>query len=134
VKLRHRAMQEEDIRECVDINASHTAIGPRYGQAIELLPEAGRGLLNSESLFTGIYYAEEESSAPICFVGVSAVVHDDFINEIKTRPQFWIGPELTVRIVRGQSPLLSAEQLREANAGDGLNLLVWEGRSVGMRG
>ena len=127
MKLRQRAMREEDIRECVDIIASNPVMGPRYGPVIKLLPEAWCRLLNSESQFTGIYYAEEGPGAPICFVGVTAVVHDDFINEIKNVPHFWVGPELTIRMARGPSPLLSAKQLKEANSGDGLNMLGWEG-------
>ena len=127
MKLRQRAMREEDIRECVDIVASNPVIGSRYGPVIKLLPEAWCRLLNSESQFTGVYHAEEGSSAPICFVGLTVVVHDGFINQIKTAPPFWVGPELTIRMAKGPSPLLNANQLREANSGDGLNMLGWEG-------
>jgi hypothetical protein len=127
MKVHTRAMREEDIRECVDVIASHPVISRRYGPAIELLPEAWRRLLRSESHFTEVYFAGEESGAPVCCVGVTAVVHDDFINEIKAEPHFWIGPELTVRMLEGRSPQLTAKQLREANSGEGLNLVVWEG-------
>jgi hypothetical protein len=66
------------------------------------------------------------SHAKICFVGVSVFVGDDFVREIKNSLR-WIGPELAKRIVRGNSPLLSDRQLREANSCGGLNTITWEG-------
>jgi hypothetical protein len=54
-------------------------------------------------------------------------VNDDFVRDLKTPPHFWHGPELTKRILRGDSPLLSEKQLRDANSSGGLNLIVWEG-------
>jgi hypothetical protein len=45
---------------------------------------------------------------------------------LKSRPQFWFGPELAKRAVRADSPVLSDREVREANSGEGLNELVWE--------
>jgi len=45
---------------------------------------------------------------------------------MKTPPHFWIGPELAKRMVNGESPVLTGQQLREANSRDGLNLVIWE--------
>lgn len=72
-------------------------------------------------------YAEEGPRAPICFVGVGAIVNDDFVHELKTPPHFWLGPELTKRLLRDDSPILSEKQLRDGNSRGGLNLMVWEG-------
>ncbi len=127
MSLRHRPMQPGDIRECVDIIANHPVIGPRYGPTIEHLPEAWRRLLESEPNFTTVIHAEEGSRAPICFFGITATVRADFISEMKMPPHFWIGPELTRRIMTGESPVLTGKQLREANSGDGLNMVGWEG-------
>lgn len=126
-KLRHRAMQPEDIRECVDIVARHPVIGPRYGPAINLLPEALLRLLECDPHFAAVFYCDEGPDVPICFFGVTAIMHDDFIREIKTSPKFWAGPELTRRIVGGESPLLTANQFRDANSSGGLNLFCWDG-------
>ena len=126
MNLRHRAMQPGDIRECVDIVANHPVIGPRYGPAIEHLPEAWLRLLECEAKVTAVIHDGEGSHAPICFFGVSAIVRDDFLREMKTPPHFWLGPELTRRIMRGESPLLTGKQLREANSRGGLNLVCWE--------
>jgi len=124
--LRHRPMQPGDIPECVDIVANHPVIGPRYGPAIEHLAEAWRRLLDSDALNTMVIHAEEGSDAPICLFGVSAIVRDDFLCEMKTPPHFWLGPELTRRIMEGESPLLTRKQLRDANSRGGLDLVCWE--------
>jgi hypothetical protein len=46
---------------------------------------------------------------------------------MKRAPHFWIGPELTRRIMADESPLLTGKQLREANSRNGLNMVCWEG-------
>lgn len=119
-------MQFEDIPECVKIMASHPVFGPRYGRDIELLPEAWCRLLQSEAKITAAIRAGEGPRAPIVVAGVTAIVRDDFLCDLKTPPHFWIGPELARRIVKGESPLLAGKQLREDNARDGLNAVCWE--------
>ncbi len=126
MQLRHRPMQPADIPECVDIVANHPVIGPRYGRAIGHLGEAWLRLLQREAKLANVVYAGEGSRAPICFVGVTVMVRDDFLREMKTPPHFWVGPELTRRIMKGESPLLTGKQLREANSRGGLNLVCWE--------
>jgi hypothetical protein len=125
MNLRHRAMQPGDIPECVDIVANHPVIGPRYGPAIKLLPEAWLRILQCEARIAAVICAGE--GGPICVFGVTAMVRDNFLRELKTPPHFWFGPELTRRIIRGESPLLTGKQLRDANSRDGLNLVCWEG-------
>jgi hypothetical protein len=127
MKLRQRAMGVENIRECVDIVANHPVIGPRYGSAIALLPEAWYRLLQCEGHFASVIHADDVPGSPICFLGVAVVLQDEFVREMKTPPHFWVGPELTRRVMSGNSPVLTAEQLRDANSRDGLNLVVWEG-------
>jgi|SRR5579862_7464513 len=127
MKLRHRDMQPGDIPECVDMVANHPVLGPRYGPAIKGLPEAWLRLLQCEAGHASVIHASEGSDAPVCFFGVSVFVRDDFLHEMKTPPHFWIGPELTRRMMEGESPLLTDKQLREANSRDGLNLICLEG-------
>ncbi len=125
--MRYRPMQPNDIREAVEIIAKHPVIGPRYGSVIADLPAAWLRLLSCEAAGAWVFQAEEGQRAPICMVGVSVIVNDDFVRELKTPPHFWSGPELTKRILRGDFPALSETQLREANSRGGLNLIVWEG-------
>ena len=127
MQLSHRAMQPEDIRECVGLMANHPVIGRRYAAAIEHLPEAWRRLLQCEAKIAFVFQAGEGARAPICYFGVGASVQDEFLCELKTPPHFWIGPELTRRIIKGQSPVLTGKQLREANSRGGLNLVFWDG-------
>jgi hypothetical protein len=120
-------MQPNDVRESVEIIAKHPVIGPRYGSAIADLPAAWLRLLSCKAGNASVFQAEEGPCAPICMVGVSVIVNDDFVRELKTPPHFWSGPELTRRVLRGDSPLVTQKQLRDGNSRGGLNLMVWEG-------
>jgi len=124
--VRYRPMQPNDVRESVEIIAKHPVISSRYGDAIADLPAAWLRMLSCETGDAWVFQAEEGQRAPICMVGVSVIVNDDFVRELKTPPHFWSGPELTKRILRGDFPALSETQLREANSRGGMNLIVWE--------
>lgn len=119
-------MQPEDIPECVDIVANHPVISTRYGSMIEHLPKALLRMLQSQAHRASVIHAAEGSRAPICLFGTSAIVRDDFLRDMKTPPHFWLGPELTARMERNESPLLTDRELREANSRGGLNLICWE--------
>jgi hypothetical protein len=120
-------MRPEDISECVSVLAKHPVIGPRYGSEIEYLPAAWRRLLENEASATVVIHADEDSRSSLCFFGVTVFVRDDFLRDMKTPPHFWIGPELAKRMVNDQSPVLTGQELREANSRGGLNLVIWEG-------
>lgn len=125
--LRNRQMRPDDVDECVEIIRTHPVVGPRYGEAIRDLAAAWRGLLGSEAMRTKVMEIDEGGRIRLCFVGVSVCVQNAFVGEIKTPPYFWIGPELTRRIARGSSPVLSEPELREANTIRGVSAAVWEG-------
>jgi hypothetical protein len=127
VGLQHRPMQRKDVAECARIIAAHPVIGPRYGSAISDLCPAWLRLLEWESKIARVIEEVDGSHSTICFVGVSVFVRDDFVRELKTPPLFWFGPELARRIVRGDSPLLSDREVREANSSGGMNTVTWEG-------
>jgi hypothetical protein len=127
VSSRWRPMQPKDVRECVEIVASHPVVGPRYGAAIADLPKAWLRLLTSDAMLTGVFEETEGGRIRVWCVGVSVIVTDDFLAELKKPPLCWIGPELAKRVARDASPLLSARQLREANMAGGLNAIVLEG-------
>lgn len=127
VSSRWRPMQPKDVGECVEIVASHPVIGPRYGSAIADLRKAWFRLLASDAMLTGVFEETEGGRIRPWCVGVSVIVTDDFLAELKKPPLSWVGPELARRVARDESPLLSARGLCEANMADGLNLVVWEG-------
>ena len=126
MSLRWRPMEPKDVARCAEIIAAHPVIGARYGPAIKDLDRAWLHLLDSEAMTTAVFEEVERGRANLIGVGVGVFVHDEFVRELKTPPQFWFGPELTKRVINGNSPVLSDKEVREANSGDGLIELVWE--------
>jgi hypothetical protein len=122
-----RAMRAEDVRECVEIVATHPILGPRYGPAIAELRAVWLGLLGREAFRAVVFEEVQDPSIRRTGVGVSAFVSGDYLQRMKTPPFFWVGHDLTMRIAHGESPLLSDKETREANRNGGLNLLCWEG-------
>jgi hypothetical protein len=127
LKLRHRPMRAEDVCECAHLVRHHPVIGPRYGPAIGQLGEAWTRLFGCGASTATVFQTADEERAPICLFGFSLIVRDDFVREIKKPPLFWVGPELTRRVMAGDSPHLTDKEIREGNSQDGLNLLIWEG-------
>jgi len=127
VPLRWRPMQQADVDRCVEIVAAHPVIGPRYGADIENLGRAWRHLLGSAAINNNVFERLDRSHATIVGIGFAVFVRDEFMREIKTPPLRWIGPELARRIAGGDSPVLSDDEVRDANSGPGLGELVWEG-------
>lgn len=125
--ISYRPMREKDVRKCVGIVAEHPIIGLRYTGVLKDLQTAWLTLLGQESFRAVVFEDYQQGSVKIIGMGVSAFLSDDFLNEIKQPPFFWVGPELAKRISHGESTLLSDHALREANIKGGLNLLVWEG-------
>lgn len=125
--LRFRPMRPKDVQECVEIVASHLLLGPQYGGDINELRSVWLSLLGREAFRAVVFEDAKDSRVQIVGAGVSTFVSDDFLSELKTAPFFWIGPELTKRILSGNSPLLSDKQVRQANVKGGLNVVVWVG-------
>jgi hypothetical protein len=119
-------MEPKDAAKCSEIIAAHPVIGPRYGPGIKDLSRVWHRLLGSEAMTTAVFEETERGRVNLVGVGVGVFVQEEFVRELKTKPQFWFGPELTKRILSGNSPVLSDKQVREANSGDGLIELVWE--------
>ena len=120
-------MRAKDVPECVAMLATHPVIAPRYADALNDLRAVWLGLLGREAFRAVVFEHSDHSANKIVGLGVSAFVSNDFFLSLKRSPFFWVGPELTRRISRGESPLLSDRAVREANAKGGLNLVVWEG-------
>jgi hypothetical protein len=124
--LRHRSMRPDDVRECVEIVRMHPILGPQYGRVMDLR-SVWLSLLGREAFRAVVFEDAKDSQVRRVGVGVTVFITDDFLTELKTPPFFWIGPELTKRIVCGDSPLLLDKQVEQANAKGGLNLMVWAG-------
>jgi len=123
--IRCRPMRLRDIPECARIVACHPTLGPRYGADIANVTALWRRLFANEWYFTSSVFEEVEGArVKVLGVGLAVFVSDDFLQEAKNPPSFWLGPEITRRVTRGHSPLLTDKQVSEANSSDGLNLLV----------
>src|SRR5260370_14565236 len=123
--VRHRTMRQEDVGECIESVRAHPILGPRQGNAIEHLSAVCIRILGREAFRAVVFEDAKDSQVRRVGAGVSVFVSDDFLVELKTPPFFWVGPELIRRIIRGNSPLLSDKEMRQANANGGLNLLAW---------
>ena len=121
----YRPMKPKDVPKCVENLAAHPVLGPRYGKLIEHFPSAVRSVLGRDSLHAEVFEEFQGSTTRFLGAGLSALVSDEFLHELKTTPFFWLGPELVKRIIRGDSPLLSDSAVRVANSTVGLNLVVW---------
>jgi hypothetical protein len=130
VPLRWRPMQPTDVDQCVAIVAAHPVIGPRYGTEIENLGPAWRHLLGSAAVNNAVFERLDRKRGTIVGVGYAVFVRDKFIHEIKTPPLPWVGPELARRVVGGDSPVLTNDEVRDANSGAGLSEIVWAGTGV----
>lgn len=120
-------MRHKDIPECVALVASHPVLAPRYDKAINLLGNAWSQLLRELAFLSLIFEEGNGSTLRKVGLGTRAFLSDTFVQEMKTAPYFWAGPELVRRVLAGCSPLLTDKQVREANAHGGLNLFVWDG-------
>jgi hypothetical protein len=118
-------MKPDDIPKCVEGVAAHPVLGPRYGSLIKDLPSAIRYALGRDSFVAAVFEEFQGSTIRFLGAGLAVFVSDEFLQELKTTPFFWVGPELVKRITRGDSPLLSDAAVRDANSTVGLNLLNW---------
>jgi hypothetical protein len=123
--VRYRLMNPKDVGKCVEGIAGHPVLGARYGSLIEQVPSAIHSALGRDSLGTAVFEEFHGATTRFLGVGLAVLVSDDFLQELKTTPFFWLGPELVQRITRGDSPLLSDAAVRDANSTVGLNLVVW---------
>src|SRR5713226_6412770 len=123
--LRSRQMRLQDARPCAELVASIPSLRRRYGSTMGQLASAFRSVLRSESLRNCVL---EDLDDPVPLLGFANLVFvtDEFVRECKTPPLFWIGPELAKRVMRGNSPILTPRQVREANSTNGLNALTWQ--------
>jgi hypothetical protein len=126
MSIRYRPMRPNDARDCAEVTAAHPVLRARYGDAIRHLSSAWLKLLGSDA-FTAVVFEElEGAKRAVLGAGIAVFVTDDFIRELKGHPSLWFGPELAIRIARGESPLLTDRQVREANSSGGLNLVCWQ--------
>jgi hypothetical protein len=83
-------------------------------------------LLGSAAINTAVFERLGRKNATIVGVGFAVFVRDGFTREIKQSPLQWVGPELARRVTGQDSPVLTHDEVRDANSGAGLSEVVWE--------
>ncbi|HKV78639.1 MAG TPA: hypothetical protein VJP02_10885 [Candidatus Sulfotelmatobacter sp.] len=123
--IRWRSMRPKDVAGAIAILANHPVVRLRYENSFDQLHSAWLRLLGCEA-FSAIVFEEFEGHTPrLLATAASVFTTHQFIRELKVPPFFWIGPELSRRVARGQSPSLSDREVATENADGGLNLVLW---------
>jgi hypothetical protein len=125
MSVRYRSLLAEDVPDLVAQVAAHPILGLRYGSSTDDFGAAVSRTLGRSYEVACAFEEVDRSSTRLLGAGIVVFVKTEFLNEIKTTPGFWVGPQLVSRILRGPSPLLSDKEVRDANSSTGLNLLVW---------
>ena len=123
--IHYRSLLARDVPNLVAQVAAHPILGPLYRGAID---DFGLAVTRSLDRNYEIACAFEEvngSRTKLLGAGLAVFVTTEFLREVKATPHLWVGPELVNRILRGANPLLSDNEVRDANSRTGLNLLVW---------
>lgn len=125
MRLRRRPMTLRDAQPCAELIAAHPLESERYGQLVEQLPSAWKQCLRCGSLITVVLEDMESGKPSLQGFGVSVFVTDEFTYSCKMPAMRWIGPELVRCLMRGESPVLDPNEIRDANSTGGLNLASW---------
>jgi len=123
--LTYRSLQSADIPICVKHFREHPVLAARYGNLIDLLPAALSQTFRDDYVAVNLFEETQGAATRYLGAGMAVFVSDSFLQEAKTTPFFWVGPELVKRMAAGNSPLLSEEEIRDANSAAALNLMVW---------
>jgi hypothetical protein len=125
MNIRYRVMQSIDISDCVNVVAQHPDFKLQYGEQTEPLRRALSRLVGSEGFRAFVFEDLDNPSFRIFGVGAIVFLTDAFASHVITPPYFWIGPELTRLLLRGETPFLSDKDLLRSNSGVGVNLFAW---------
>lgn len=127
MRIYSHPMSARDVQACVELLAAHPTERHRYGPLLKDLPAVWKNLLRSESIISNVMEDTEAATRRPQAFGASVFVTDEFLERCKTPQPRWLGRELVRQISRGDSPVLTPREIREANSGDGLNLVTWTG-------
>jgi hypothetical protein len=120
MSIRYRLMDPGDVPACAAIIALHPSLAPRYGPTIRHLAPVWQSLLNSGACICAVFEERHGAETIMLGGGISLFVTDEFADELKTFPHFWMGPEIVRRVHAGRSPVLTNRQVSEANSTSGL--------------
>ena len=131
MQLHYQPMQESDCAACARIYKNR---GHLNGMDENELAAAWQLLLQSKAGQSIVVIRGNPPSETVAAFGMSAFITDAFLRRIKTSPSPGVLPALLAGLQNGESPVLSLPQIRCANSGSGLNLLIWNGHAQPFRG
>jgi hypothetical protein len=120
-------MALHDVENCVALLAARPEEQSRYGGLLQDLPGAWRKLIPTGALNARVVEEMDAGEPQLVAFGVSVFVREDILRQLKTAPLVWIGPELVWRTHASDGAILSPNEIRDANSGAGLSLVVWAG-------
>lgn len=127
MRLRVRPMGLHDVENCVALLASDANERRNYGGLLEELPAVWRKLIRAGALNARVVEVMDAGGPQLVAFGASVFVRDEILRQLKTAPLVWIGPELVRQAVASDGAILSPKEIRDANSGAGLSLVVWAG-------
>jgi DNA-binding CsgD family transcriptional regulator len=131
MNLRRRLMKHSDVDQCVNIFAEHPDFILQYGGQRRPLRNTLERLVGTEGFLAFVFEEVTGQRVELLGVGGIAFLNDEFVNEAKKPPYFWIAPTLMHRLLEGESPILSNTEVCRANTLEGLAVFAWP---LGFRG
>jgi hypothetical protein len=124
-------MKHSDVDQCVDIFAEHPDFILQYGGQRRPLRDTLVRLIGTEGFLAFVFEELAGQHVELLGVGGIAFLNDEFVNQAKKPPYFWIAPTLVHRLLEGDSPILSNTEVCRANTLEGLAVFAWP---LGFRG
>jgi DNA-binding NarL/FixJ family response regulator len=131
MKFRRRPMKHSDVDQCVGIFTEHPDFILQYGGQRRPLRNILKRLIGTEGFLAFVFEEIYEHRVELLGVGGIAFLNDEFVNQAKKPPYFWIAPTLTHRLLEGIAPILSDTEVCKKNTLEGLTVFSWP---LGFRG
>ena len=126
MNLRRRPMKLTDIDQCIVAISEHSDFDAIYaGQLGPLKKLLGR-LVGTEGFRAFVFEDLDGQGVQLIGIGAIASLTDEFVEQVKRPPFFWIPPTVVHRLLSGDFPILSDTEVFEYPRGaDGLRLAAW---------
>src|SRR5437660_577024 len=120
--MRYRLFTRGDPAVCATLLPGAFDVSERVRAA---LPSLWARLIASEQLVGGVI-EDSDTSEPgsVMAFGMAVFLSDGFLDEYLRAPRPHLAAIVYEEIMAGRSPALELDAIRDANSGDGLNLLV----------
>lgn len=126
--MRYRLVRVDDFSRSLDLIHNSLTDRPELRRR---LPEIWSSLFRAGSLLSAVICdAAQPESEQLLAIYLAVFVTDAYVGELLASPRPRVVMRLYERMVAGDSPVLTPEQIRAANSGTGLNCLMLH---TGMR-